>query len=57
MALRVPVGIDVTVHRGWRIRYSFTENLSRNPISHELSPPGQHTFKNFQNLFGIVREF
>ena len=55
--LRVPVGIDVTLHSGWRVRYSFSETMSRNPISHELTPPGPHSLKNFQNLFGIVREF
>ena len=57
IGLRVPVGIDVTLHRGWRFRYSFSETLSRNPISHELTPAGPHSLKNFQNLFGIVREF
>lgn len=57
VGLRVPVGIDVTLHRGWRFRYSFSETLSRNPISHELVPAGPHSLKNFQNLFGIVREF
>ncbi|MFZ0733231.1 MAG: outer membrane beta-barrel protein [Candidatus Sulfotelmatobacter sp.] len=57
IGLRVPVGIDVTLHRGWRFRYSFSETLSRNPISHELMPAGPHSLKNFQNLFGIVREF
>ena len=57
IALRVPVGIDVRLHDGWRLRYTFAETLSKNPISDELSPPGPHSFKNFQNLIGIVREF
>lgn len=57
IALRVPVGIDVTLHNAWRFRYSFTEVISHNPISNELSPPGPHSLKNFQNLFGIVRQF
>jgi hypothetical protein len=57
IGLRVPVGIDVTLHHGWRFRYSFSETLSRNPISHEIVPAGPHSLKNFQNLFGIVREF
>jgi len=57
IALRVPVGIDLTVHNGWAFRYSFSENISKNPISHELSPPGPHTLKNFENLFGIVYRF
>ena len=57
IALRVPVGIDVTLHGRWKFRYSFSETMSRNPISKELSPPGAHSLKNFQNLFGIVRQF
>lgn len=57
IGLRVPVGIDLTLHRGWRFRYSFAETISRNPISHELDPAGPHSLKNFQNLFGIVRAF
>lgn len=57
IALRVPVGIDVTLHEGWRFRYSFSENISKNPISTELSSPGTSRLKNFQNLFGMVREF
>ncbi|HEX3821483.1 MAG TPA: outer membrane beta-barrel protein [Candidatus Sulfotelmatobacter sp.] len=57
IGLRVPVGIDLTLHRGWRFRYSFAETITRNPISHELDPAGPHSLKNFQNLFGIVREF
>lgn len=55
--LRVPVGIDVRLRAGWRFRYSFAETISRNPISQELVPAGPHGMKNFQNLFGIVREF
>jgi hypothetical protein len=57
IALRVPVGIDVTLHRGWTFRYSFSETLSKNSISATLFPPGSHSLKNFQNLFGIVRQF
>jgi hypothetical protein len=57
LLLHVPVGIDVKLRKGWAFRYSFSETLSKNPISDRLSPPGQHTFKNFQNLFGFVRRF
>ncbi len=57
IALRVPVGIDVELHSGWLLRYTFSETLSRNPISDELSPPGPHSLKNFQNLIGILRQF
>ena len=53
--LRVAVGMDLTVGRGWSVRYSFSESLSGNPISAQLSPPGQRNLANFQNLFGIVR--
>ncbi len=57
IALRVPVGMDVKLGDRWMFRYSFSETVSRNPISHELSPPGPHSLKNFQNLFGIVCRF
>jgi hypothetical protein len=57
IVLNVPVGIDVNLGKGWAFRYTFSETISRNPISDRLSPPGQHTFKNFQNLFGFVRRF
>ena len=57
IALHVPVGIDVRLGKGWAFRYTFSETLSKNPISDRLSPPGQHSLKNFQNLFGFVRQF
>ena len=56
-ALRVPVGMDVNLGKGWAIRYTFSETLSKNPISDRLSPPGQHSLKNFENLFGLVKQF
>jgi hypothetical protein len=55
--LRVAVGLDVEVGGGWSARYSFSESLSANPISAQLSPPGQRSLANFQNLFGVVRAF
>ncbi len=55
--LRVAVGIDVAMGGGWSGRYSFSEGLSGNPISAQLSPPGQRNLANFQNLFGIVHAF
>lgn len=55
--LRVAVGLDVRLEKGWWFRYSFSETISSNPISAELSPPGQRGLKNFQNLFGFVRRF
>jgi hypothetical protein len=57
IALHVPVGMDVKLRAGWMFRYSFSETLTKNPISDQLSPPGPHSLKNFQNLFGIVRRF
>lgn len=57
IALHVPVGIDVKVRKGWAFRYTFSETLSTNPVSDRLSPPGRHSLKNFQNLFGFVRQF
>jgi hypothetical protein len=55
--LRVAVGIDVALGRDWRARYSFSESLSSNSISAQLSPPGMRALANFQNLFGVVRGF
>ena len=53
--LRVAVGLDLTVGRGWSVRYSFSESVGGNPISAQLSPRGQRNLANFQNLFGVVR--
>jgi hypothetical protein len=57
LVLRVPVGLDVALGRGWAFRYSFSESLSSNPISDQLTPPGVRRLKNFQNLFGFVKHF
>jgi len=57
IALHVPVGIDVKLGRGWAFRYTFSETLSKNPISDRLSPTGQHRLMNFQNLCGFVKQF
>lgn len=54
---RTAVGVDVRLHPAWYFRYTFGENISRNPISAQLSPPGQRLLKNFQNLWGIYRTF
>ena len=56
-ALRVAVGVDVKLRRGFSLRYSFSETISSNPISEQLSPPGQRPLKNFQNLWGFVKSF
>lgn len=57
IALHVPVGIDVRVGNGWMFRYTFSETLTKNPISDRLTPPGLHRLMNFQNQFGIMRRF
>jgi hypothetical protein len=57
VVLNVPVGMDVNLGKGWAFRYTFSETISKNPIDAQLSPSGQHAFKNFQNLFGFVRRF
>jgi opacity protein-like surface antigen len=56
-ALRVAVGMDFALSAGWALRYSFSETIQRNPISEQLSPPGQRNLANFQNLFGIFKRF
>lgn len=56
-ALRVAVGTDLAWSRGWAFRYSFSETLRGNPISAQLSPPGQRNLANFQNLFGLIKTF
>ena len=55
--LHIPVGIDVKLGKGWALRYTFSETLSKNPIDDRLSPPGQQRLMNFQNLFGFIRRF
>jgi hypothetical protein len=57
IALHVPVGIDIKLGKGWAYRFTFSETLSKNPISDRLSPPGEHRLMNFQNLFGFTRRF
>ncbi len=54
---RTAVGLDVRLRSAWFFRYTFGENISRNPIGAQLSPPGQRLLKNFQNLWGIYRTF
>jgi hypothetical protein len=56
-AVRFPVGIDISLWRGWAMRYSFTETIRANPISAQLSPPGQRHLAVYQNLFGFLKYF
>ncbi|MGH9659872.1 MAG: outer membrane beta-barrel protein [Bryobacteraceae bacterium] len=54
---RVAVGIDIKLRGGAAFRYSFAETIQNNPVSAQLSPPGQRKLANFQNLFGIAWRF
>lgn len=54
---RSHVGIDMRIRGKLSFRYSFSEMIGHNPISHQLSPPGPRGLKNFQNLFGFVTRF
>jgi hypothetical protein len=55
--LRVAVGMDVKLVHGFSFRYSFSETISSDPLSDQLSPPGQRGLKNFQNLWGVLKSF
>jgi hypothetical protein len=57
LGLRSHVGIDFRLSRTVSFRYSFSETISRNPISPSLTPPGRRGFMNFDNLFGFVARF
>ena len=37
-ALQVAVGVDVKIGEGWDFRFAFSETISANPISKELTP-------------------
>ena len=56
-AVRFTVGIDLYAVKGWALRYSFGETMQSNDISSKLTPPGQRRLANFQNLFGILKQF
>jgi hypothetical protein len=57
VGLRSHVGIDLRLHRRLAFRYSFSETISRNPISPHLTPTGPRRLANFENLFGVVGRF
>src|SRR3989442_4414997 len=42
------VGIDVAVGGGWRVVYTFSESISGNPLSAQVSPLGQSNLANFR---------
>ena len=55
--LRVAVGIDARIAKGWCLRYSFSESILKNPISAQLTPPASRNLASFQSLFGFVKQF
>lgn len=55
--LDVAVGVDVRVHSGWAIRYSFVETTRSNPIGARLTPKAGAMLANFQNYLGLIRYF
>ena len=57
IGVRSHVGIDLRLSRHVSFRYSFSETISRNPISPALTPPAPRGLANFQNLFGFVGRF
>jgi len=56
-ALRVAVGMDVTLTQRVALRYSFGETIRHNDVSAQLAPPASRNLANFQNLFGLVVRF
>ncbi len=56
-ALRSAVGMDVRLAPRTALRYSFSETIRHNDISAQLSPPGQRSLANYQNLIGVVVRF
>lgn len=56
-ASRFTVGIDLYAVKGWAFRYSFSETIRSNAISSELVPPGERRLANFQNFFGVLKQF
>jgi hypothetical protein len=57
LGLRSHVGIDFRLSRHVSFRYSFSETISRNPLSPSLTPPGRRGLMNFDNLFGFLARF
>jgi hypothetical protein len=57
IGLRSAVGVDINLSRRLSVRYSFSETISRNPISPSLMPPGERRLANFQNLVGLIARF
>lgn len=56
-ALRVAVGIDISIAKSWSFRYSFAETIRSNPVSARMTPRGERNLATFQNLFGVMKSF
>lgn len=56
--VRVAVGADL-IHRksGWGFRYTFSEMMTANALGEPLRPQVTPRLMNFQNLFGILKQF
>lgn len=57
LAFRSAVGMDFQLTPRTALRYSFSETIRHNDISAQLSPPGQRSLANYQNLIGVVIRF
>ena len=55
--LRVAVGADLVHKSGWGFRYSFSEMMTANPFGAALHPAAAPRLMNFQNLFGVIKQF
>jgi hypothetical protein len=54
VAVRAAVGIDIRLGSRSSLRYTYSDTLSRNPISNILVPRGERRLANFHNLVGVV---
>lgn len=55
--LRAAAGIDLVHRSGWGFRYCFVETLSGNPLGQLMQPQGQKKLMNFQNVFGLLKQW
>jgi hypothetical protein len=55
--LRAAAGIDLVHRSGWGFRYCFVETLSGNPLAERMQPRGRKKLMNFQNVFGLLKQW
>jgi hypothetical protein len=53
--VRLAVGIDLALGSSWSVRYTYSDTVTRNPVSERLEPRGTRRLSNFQSLVGLVR--